>query len=86
MFALLVKELLDNGIEASCMDDKKRTPLHIAAAMGTKDIGKCLWFLLWETVPCFGWCYCHNMNVCINFENPYYGLQFRLDSVYKKNL
>eukprot|EP00918_Siedleckia_nematoides_P046174 GHVU01101250.1.p1 GENE.GHVU01101250.1~~GHVU01101250.1.p1 ORF type:complete len:307 (-),score=36.67 GHVU01101250.1:552-1418(-) len=33
-----VEELLDSGVDPCCMDDKRRTPLHLSASKGYSDI------------------------------------------------
>lgn len=35
-----VKKLLDSGVDPCCVDEKRRTPLHIAAANGNVVMGE----------------------------------------------
>ena len=46
MCVCVVEELLDNGVDPGCSDDKKRTALHIAAAKGHEQCGQ--YFLVYS--------------------------------------
>jgi len=35
-----VRKLLDGGVNPCCVDEKRRSPLHIAAASGNVSIGE----------------------------------------------
>ena len=40
LFYFVVKKLLEDGVDVCGTDDKKRSPLHLAAAKGNGEIGK----------------------------------------------
>ncbi len=35
-----MEELLESGVDSDCQDEKKRTPLHFAAAKGNEELGE----------------------------------------------